>query len=175
MTATGGGPESQGVAVSAGRFMAIPRVLVFLRHGDEVLLLRGAPTKRIWPGLLNGLGGHVEATEDPASAAVREVEEESGIRLQTSALSLAVVVSISVGADGPGIINFIFTAESPTRDITNSGEGSLEWHRLDALAGRPLVEDLPWLLREAFSPERTGPVFARYSYDSEGRLVIETT
>ena len=52
------------------RYQAIPRVLIFLRSRnpqtgeEEVLLLKGAPTKRLWANHYNGLGGHVEAEED---------------------------------------------------------------------------------------------------------------
>jgi 8-oxo-dGTP pyrophosphatase MutT (NUDIX family) len=58
------GPEAQGS--TSGRFQAVVRVLVFVRRDERVLLLRGAPNKPIWPGLLNGIGGHVEANEDPS-------------------------------------------------------------------------------------------------------------
>ena len=43
------------------RYTLIPRVLVFLTRGDTVLLLKGAPTKRLWAGKYNGVGGHVDA------------------------------------------------------------------------------------------------------------------
>ncbi|HLB48576.1 MAG TPA: NUDIX domain-containing protein, partial [Anaerolineales bacterium] len=54
------------------RYQLIPRVLIFITHGREVLLLKGAPTKRIWASKYNGVGGHVERGEDFISAARRE-------------------------------------------------------------------------------------------------------
>ena len=59
----------QGVAASRGRYQVVPRTLCFVTHEDAVLLLKGAPTKRIWPGRYNGLGGHVEPDEDVLAAA----------------------------------------------------------------------------------------------------------
>src|ERR671932_2701824 len=94
------GPEAQGS--TSGRFHVVPRVLVFVRRGDSVLLLRGAADKRIWPGLLNGIGGHVEADEDPLSAARREVREECGLEVPASALRLAAVISIDLGEGRTG-------------------------------------------------------------------------
>ena len=44
-----------------GRYQVVPRTLCFIIHDDDVLLLRGAPTKRIWPNKYNGVGGHVES------------------------------------------------------------------------------------------------------------------
>ena len=65
--------------VSRGRYTVIPRTLVFLRNGDDILLLKGAPTKRLWAGRYNGLGGHVEADETIMAGALREVREEAGL------------------------------------------------------------------------------------------------
>ena len=42
------------------RYVVIPRVNSFLRHGRDVLLLKGAPDKRIWAGRYNGIGGHTD-------------------------------------------------------------------------------------------------------------------
>ncbi|MBP8252642.1 MAG: hypothetical protein KAX40_09770, partial [Herpetosiphon sp.] len=62
------GRDDQGINNSMHRWQVIPRVLCFVTAGDDsdryVLLLRGAPTKRIWANRLNGVGGHVERDED---------------------------------------------------------------------------------------------------------------
>ena len=53
------------------RYQTVPRVLIFLTSANpqtgaqEVLLLKGAPTKRLWAGRYNGLGGHVEEPPRP--------------------------------------------------------------------------------------------------------------
>ena len=92
----------------AGRqhYLAVPRTLVFLTGAnpvtgaDELLLLKGAPHKRLWAGKYNGLGGHVEAGEDIRAAAVREVWEEAGIAVEH--LTLRGVVNIDTGYDEHG-------------------------------------------------------------------------
>ena len=38
--------EEQGV--TSDRFSVIPRSLIFINRGDQILLLRGAPNKRLW-------------------------------------------------------------------------------------------------------------------------------
>jgi 8-oxo-dGTP diphosphatase len=47
------------------------------------VLLQRRAAGRLWPGRLNGPGGKVEADESPASSVVREVAEETGLRLET--------------------------------------------------------------------------------------------
>jgi 8-oxo-dGTP diphosphatase len=163
------GPEAQGS--TAGRFRAVPRVVVFFRRADSVLLLRGSPEKRIWPGLLNGIGGHVEADEDALSAARREVREECGLDVPGSALRLSAVISVDLGPGQTGVLLLVFVAEWP-EDASLAGqsaEGTLEWHLLSELEALPVVSDLRWLLPRIWDP---GVLFARYSYDAAGRLQI---
>lgn len=141
------------------RYQAVPRVLIFLTSrnpqngADEVLLLKGAPSKRLWANRYNGLGGHVEANEDVYAAALREVQEEAG--LEPACLALRGVVNIDTGHDAqgpqPGILMFVFAGESPTRAVIPSIEGELHWLPLDALADYPLVDDLYELIPRALT------------------------
>jgi len=59
------GAKDQGADATAGRWLVIPRTLCFVTHGDDVLLLKRAGHKRVYPGLYNGVGGHLERDEDP--------------------------------------------------------------------------------------------------------------
>jgi len=67
--------------ITNDRYTIIPRTAIFLRRGDLVLLLKGAPTKRLWANKHNGLGGHLESGEDVLSAAKRECERLTQILL----------------------------------------------------------------------------------------------
>lgn len=165
------GRDEQGLAVSAARFKVAPRVLVFPRHGRDVLLLKGAPDKLIWPRLYNGLGGHVEAGEDILSAARREAAEESGLYLTD--MRLEAVVSVDAGEDGLGILLFVFSGWSAGRQMTASAEGALEWFAQDDLPVGSLVEDLSWLLPRILErPAGAAPLFLHYHYDPQHRLAI---
>jgi 8-oxo-dGTP diphosphatase len=166
-------------APSAGkppRYHVIPRTLILLTHTDpdngarNVLLLKGAPTKRLWANRYNGLGGHVEAGEDVLAAAQRELREEAGIA--EVALTLAGVVNIDTGADAdgprPGVMMFVLVGESPTRAIRPGPEGTPEWLPLARLDEYPLVDDLRSLLPLALTPG--GFCYGHYTPQPDGSL-----
>ncbi len=156
--------------VTRERYMLIPRVLIFVTRGDRVLLLRGAPDKRLWANLYNGLGGHVEQGEDVLTAARRELLEEAGIRAD---LRLCGTLLVDTGRN-PGVAVYILWGEYDGEVMPSSEEGTLEWVEWDAAASLPCVEDLPVLLSR-IRQWRPGdaPFSARSFYDEGGHLVVE--
>lgn len=162
--------------VSTGRYSLIPRTLIFLVDErppeNRVLLLRGAAHKRLWAGLYNGVGGHVERGEDVLSSARRELLEETGYTAPR--LWLAGVVTIDAAPD-LGVCVFVLrgAAARPDDAPRPSREGLLEWVPVTRLAGLPAVEDLPTLLPRVLDARPDGPpFFAHYRYDPQGNLLI---
>jgi 8-oxo-dGTP diphosphatase len=155
--------------LSRDRYTVIPRTAIFLRRGDSFLLLKGAPTKRLWANKYNGLGGHVEKGEDILSAAKRELLEETGL---TSELWLCGILIVDAGEQG--IALYFFTGDCPQGHPAPSMEGIAEWIPFDQISTLPVVEDLPVLVSKIRTMKRGDPPFsARSYYDDRESLVVE--
>jgi 8-oxo-dGTP diphosphatase len=149
--------------------MLIPRVLIFIRRGDLVLLLKGASGKRLWAGKYNGVGGHVEPGEDILSAARRELLEETGL---TAELWLCGTMVVETG-ENPGIGIHIFCGDYSYGEPKASAEGTLEWLPFADMPDLPTVEDLPVLLGRIHKMKPgDAPFHARSFYLDEKLYVV---
>jgi 8-oxo-dGTP diphosphatase len=163
------GVKAQGL--SQDRYTVIPRVLIFPFASDgKVLLLKGAAHKRIWAGLWNGIGGHVEAGESVLQAAKRELQEETGLTAESLLFCGAVMVETQ---SNPGIAFFVYKAQGLSGKQHDSPEGNLRWFALDEIHQAPLVEDVPTLVGKV-SRFQAGqqPFWGSYRYDANDQLVM---
>lgn len=152
------------------RYKVIPRTLIFLMWGEQVLLLKGAAHKRLWANQYNGIGGHIERGEDALSAARRELSEESG--LQVSSLVLCGTVLVDAG-ELTGIGIYVYKGNYEGGEIISSDEGQLEWINIYELNQVPMVEDLKVLLPRLLRMLPCDPPFsALYDYDEKDELRI---
>jgi 8-oxo-dGTP diphosphatase len=160
-----------GQRVQSDRYQLIPRTLVFLLYGDELLLIRIAADRGAWAGLCNGIGGHIEAGENPHSAAMREVKEETGIT--PTGLSFVGIIHVHTGSS-PGIGIHIFVGQSETKQVIPSEEGEPIWIPLDALDRQPLVADLPLVIPRALEAYHQHHTFSGLTtFKADGQPVLQ--
>lgn len=162
------GAFDQGADATAGRWLVMPRTLCFVLNGDDVLLMKRAAHRRVFPNRYNGVGGHVERGEEASESACREILEETG--LQVRDLHLCAVNMIDAGAT-TGILLFVFTAYSDNRATHASDEGTLHWVPRDRIAELDLVEDLPVLLPRILAMRKDEPpLFIHVHYNADDRI-----
>ncbi len=168
--------SEQGVGKDkAARYQLVPRTLIFVTSinpatgSEEILLIKGAPSKRLWANQYNGIGGHMEPGEDFLAAARRELAEESG--LADVELTLRGLINIAVHPDGEapsGVGVFVFTGHTSSREISASGEGGLHWVPVTAIESLPLVDDLYQLLPLLRSSQAM--IYGHYQPDETGEM-----
>lgn len=162
------GANEQGAGATDGRWLTLPRTLCFVLNGDDVLLMKRAPHKRVFPNQYNGVGGHIERDEDPLEGARREIREETG--LDVHRLDLRAVYNVDAG-DATGIVLFVFVGYSDMRDVVDCTEGTLHWVPLAEVTQLDLVEDLAILLpRILHMQPGEPPLFVHVSYDADDQI-----
>lgn len=166
--------KDQGADATKGRWLTIPRSLSFVFNGDDVLLMKRSPHKRVFPNRYNGVGGHIERDEDPYVSAIREIQEETGLDVER--VQLCGIHNIDAGGEN-GIMVFVFSAWSNARELNyDHDEGTLEWVPIDQLDSLDLVEDLPMILpRIVRRPLDKPPYYAHVSYDDSDQIVLAFT
>lgn len=133
--------------------MAVVATLCYVRSGGRTLMLhRDKKPGDAHRGKWNGLGGKLDPGESPDECVVREVREESGLRL--SGPRLRGVLTFPSFAAGQDWIVFVYTATRFEGELSDCAEGTLSWIEDSALPGLELWEGdrvfLPWLEQERF-------------------------
>jgi 8-oxo-dGTP diphosphatase len=124
----------------------------------EVLL--GYKKTGFGTGKIVALGGHVEPGETPAEAAVREVKEESSIRVPLGSLTAAAHLTFSFPAHPSWDMGVeIFTAASWSGEPAESAEIRPQWFPVAALPFDRMWQDAAQWLPRVLAGERLSAAF----------------
>jgi 8-oxo-dGTP diphosphatase len=96
-----------------------------LENGRTLMLHRVKKADDMHAGKWNGLGGKVEAGETPEECALREVQEESGLRMENPILRG--VITFPQFSKGEDWYTYIFVAYDYAGELIDSTEGVLAW------------------------------------------------
>jgi mutator protein MutT len=141
--------------------------LVYARREDEVLLLKRR--KHPFPGLWTAPGGKVDHGESPVECAVRELQEETGLRARDPVLR-GVITETSPRDDWQWLI-FAYVVRDVAGEVTGDGcEGILRWwpvHEHTRIEMPPADHHFfaPVVLGDGHPYERT------FHYDADLRLL----
>ena len=114
--------------------------LCMVRDGDRVLVIDRK--KEDWPGITFP-GGHVEAGESFTEAVIREVKEETGLRI-TSPQMCGMKNWVE---DGIRYVVLFYKTEKFEGDLISSEEGEVWWEDLKELPNRNLSLEMEDMLR----------------------------
>lgn len=145
--------------------MKLATLCYLKRNGSTLMLHRIKKQNDMHEGKWNGLGGKLEAGETPEECVIREVEEESGLKITSPRLHGFITFPNFDGVDDWYV--FVFTAENFEGELTDSREGVLKWIPDGELFDLNLWEGdrtfIEWMLDGKFFS-------AKFNY-KEGRLV----
>jgi 8-oxo-dGTP diphosphatase len=103
-------------------------------------------------GKWNGLGGKFEQGESPEDCAIREIEEECGLKVKSVTMKGFITFPMFDGKEDWYV--FLFTADEFDGELIDSPEGNLDWVPNDKLADLNLWDGdkifLPWLFGDKF-------------------------
>ncbi len=117
------------------------------QNGHTLMLHRIKKADDMHAGKWNGLGGKLESGETPEECALREIEEESGLRARQPRLHG--VLTFPAFSKQEDWYCFLFTVTKFEGELIDSPEGVLRWIPNDELPALNLWEGdrifLPWL------------------------------
>ena len=136
--------------------------LLFLLSGDQVLLIR--KRRGLGAGKINAPGGRLEPRETPAEAAVREMEEEVGVRVRDPAWRCLLEFQF---LDGYALRCHVFTATEAEGEPRESAEALPTWVERGAIPYDEMWADDALWLPQMLAGE---PVSGRFVFDGD-RLI----
>ena len=126
--------------------------LCYIFKDEKVLMLyRNKKEKDVHEGKWNGLGGKVEVGETPLQCVIREVYEESGLRLESPTLIGACYYPNFNGLEE---MMYVYIAKQFKGELSDCDEGELHWRLKDEIMTLNIWESdrlfLPYVLNEQY-------------------------
>lgn len=122
------------------------------KNNSTLMIYRNKKKNDYHEGKWNGLGGKFEAGESPEECAIREIEEESGLKVKSVMMKGFITFPLFDGIDDWYV--FLFTADDFSGELIDSPEGQLKWISNESLTHINLWGGdkifIPWLFGDKF-------------------------
>ncbi len=142
----------------------VKATLCYIFKGDKVLLLRKA--KGLFgEGKWNAPGGRMEKGESPFDTAIREVYEETGLKIEKPELMGVILFYFGrEKKEPPNWKVYVFRTEKFEGKLKHSREGKLKWFNIKKLPYDNMWEDDRFWLPVLLSGRK---FFARFFFDAK--------
>ena len=118
-------------------------------------------------GMYTGVGGKTDFHEDINASCVREVFEETGLKVDS--VKLCGVVKTILDGKGSSWILFVYTADQFSGELAECNEGELSWIDFDQVYKHDLIGFIREILPQVL--ESKSPVEATIVHDMRGRVL----
>lgn len=111
-----------------------------------------------------GIGGHIEGDETPYQCNLREVFEETGLKLNSSTY-LGLVIFSDLSISNQRFLMHVYFSDSyeGSENLPACTEGELNWLKVDEFLNRPHFEGDEYFLKYAFRGEFFGVIELVYN------------
>lgn len=111
-----------------------------------------------------GIGGHIEGDETPYQCNLREVFEETGLKLNSSTY-LGLVIFSDLSISNQRFLMHVYFSDSyeGSENLPACTEGELNWLTVDEFLNRPHFEGDEYFLKYAFRGEFFGVIELVYN------------
>ncbi len=132
-------PQEYGGIIPTGQQTGVASIFIWRRNDGklQILLQTRSPQKRVWPSYLDvSAAGHIDFGEQPMTAALRETEEEIGLKLNANDfifIGTLPVVSTYPDPHEPEL-HFIYAFEAKTDlqlNFTDEEVVAADWYDVD--------------------------------------------
>ena len=138
------------------------------QDNSTLMIYRNKKENDYHQGKWNGLGGKFNPGESPEECAIREIEEEGGLKVRSLKMRGFITFPLFDGKDDWYV--FLFTAHEFRGKLIDSPEGQLDW-----IPNNRLTEINLWEGDKIFIPWLSGDKFfsAKFNYHN-GRFIDYT-
>ena len=126
------------------------------KTNSTLMIYRNKKKNDYYEGKWNGLGGKFEKGESPEECAIREIEEESGLKVKSIKMKGFITFPLFDNKDDWYV--FVFTSDEFDGELIDSPEGKLEWILNEKLTEINLWDGyeifIAWLFEDKFFSAR---------------------